>query len=420
MRHGRTPVRLVIAVALCLRQFGVAILAAPVLAGAITIGVVSGPTLGPALGTVIRWLPNLSRRLAGVGGGTPIERPYPPPPTRPGMAGYRARVHWVLSDPASWRDLAWLATEPVVGGILLLPGVAVLFGWVGLLLPGVEGWSDWLYGGDTAPARTVAAVAGAALIVAGSALAPHGLRWHSRWCALLLAPTRAAGLRLERDRLAQRVRQLTDTRADATNAQATELRRIERDLHDGAQARLAAVTITLGAAEALLDTDPGAARQLYAQARRSTQTALDELRDLVNGIHPPVLAERGLVAALQALALDSGSRLAVTGQLPGRPPEPVETAAYFAASELIANLAKHAGGSAGRVDVQHHAGRLRITVEDDGPGGADPAAGTGLSGIGRRLGAFDGSLRLSSPPGGPTTAVLEVPCELSSPKTTNS
>jgi signal transduction histidine kinase len=230
---------------------------------------------------------------------------------------------------------------------------------------------------------------------------------------VLLRPTKAAVL-------AQRVERLTRTRADAIDAQAVEIRRIERDLHDGAQARLVAVGLTLGAIERLIETDPAAARQLVAQARDASATALAELRDLVRGILPPVLSERGLGDAVRALALDTGVPVRVHVDLPGRPPAPVESAVYFAVSELVANAVRHAGATAITVNLNHRDGILRATVHDDGHGGADPARGTGLRGVERRLGSFDGTLAVRSPRGGPTEVTLEVPCALSSPKTSTS
>lgn len=406
---GHSFGRRLFAVADCLRRLGIALLAAPVFLFALLVLAVTGPTLGPFVVAATRWLPNLARSVSG----RRIERPYRRQPVEgAGWAGYRARVAWAMTDPATWRDLTWLAVEPVVGGLLLLPGVAVVFGWLGLVLPGAEDWSSWLWN-DGPAARIVAVVGGLALVAAGFALAPRALRWHGRWCEVLLAPTGAARNLLERQRLADRVQQLTETRTDATDAQAGELRRIERDLHDGAQARLAAVAITLGAAEQLLDSDPETARSLYAKARQSTQTALDELRDLVNGIHPPVLAERGLADAVRALTLDLGLRVSVTGDLAGHPPPPVESAAYFAVCELLANVAKHAGDVAVRIDLRRAGDGLHVRVDDDGPGGADASQGTGLAGIRRRLGVFDGSLQVSSPVGGPTAVTLEIPCEFS-------
>lgn len=413
-------VRRLVALLKCLSGFGLALVGVPVFAFALLIGSVSGPVLGPFIVKVTRWLPDLARRLS-TAAGRPIERPYrQPPAVGSGAAGYWARVAWVWTDVATWRDLLWLAVEPVAGGALLLPGAAVVVGWAGLFLPAVEGRSGWLVHLDGAAGRVALATGGLLLVGLGVQLAPTALRWHARWCAVLLSPTRSAQLRLDRDRLAHRVDRLTASRADATDVLASELRRIERDLHDGAQARLAAAAITLGAAEQLLDTDPDQAKRLYARARSSTQTALSELRDLVSGIHPPVLAERGLSDAIRALTLESGLRVVVSGDVPGRLPDPVESAAYFAVCELLANTAKHAAGAPTRVDLAHDGDRLRITVTDEGAGGADPAGGTGLTGVRRRLGTFDGTLRVTSPAGGPTIAVVEVPCASSSPKTISS
>jgi len=173
-------------------------------------------------------------------------------------------------------------------------------------------------------------------------------------------------------------------------------------------------------AEQLLEADPQAARLLLAEARETSAKALHELRDLVRGIHPPVLADRGLVDAVRALALDSPLSVEVEAAYSGRLPLPIESAAYFAVSELLSNATKHAEARRVTVALHHSGDRLRITVTDDGRGGADLNEGTGLRGIARRLATFDGTLSLSSPQGGPTTATMEVPCELSSPKISSS
>ncbi len=390
-----------------------------------------------------RWLANLRRQFAGWGG-VEVPRPYTPellPHRRPdgllqvrttlykteAMAAFNARWQWTWHDVASWRDLVWLGADPVVTAALLGPPVvAVIYGAWGLALPWV--WTT-VFGADFSAwygawdgNRTAGLLLGVAMVAAGVVIAPQLVNLHARWTALLLGPTREAALRL-------RVEQLTRSRADAVDAQAAEVRRIERDLHDGAQARLIAVGLTLGAIERLMDTDPAAARKLVAQTKETAEAALRELRDLVRGIHPPVLSERGLGDAVRALALDlatdvtadrttgTATDITVEGRLPGRPPAPVESAAYFAVSELIANATRHGGAATVRVALEHGAGLLRVTVTDDGSGGADPSRGTGLRGIERRLGTFDGSLTLSSPPGGPTVATLELPCVLSSPKT---
>ena len=256
------------------------------------------------------------------------------------------------------------------------------------------------------------AVMGMAFAAIGVAIGPMLLRAHGAWTALLLGPS-------ERAQLASRVRQLAATRADTLDAGVAELRRIERDLHDGAQARLVAMGMTLSAAERLLEENPAAARALLAEAREASSAALAQLRELVRGIHPPVLADRGLGDAIRALALDLRLATEVTIDLPGRLEPPVEAAAYFAVSEILTNTAKHSGAQRVWIDVRHDGKMLRVSVTDDGSGGADPSRGTGMRGIERRLAAFDGVLAVSSPPGGPTVVTMELPCVLSSPKTSS-
>jgi signal transduction histidine kinase len=217
--------------------------------------------------------------------------------------------------------------------------------------------------------------------------------------------------------LVLRVAHLAETRSEAIDTGAAEMRRIERDLHDGAQARLVAMGMTLDAAGQLIDSNPSAARALLLEARDTSVKALAELRDLVRGIHPPVLADRGLGDAVRAL--DSPLRARLASDLPGRLPAPVESAAYFAVSELLANVSKHAGAAQAWIDIRYSGGMLRVGVSDDGRGGADPARGTGLRGIERRVAAFDGVLAVHSPSGGPTAVTMEIPCALSSLKTSS-
>jgi signal transduction histidine kinase len=255
-------------------------------------------------------------------------------------------------------------------------------------------------------------VLGVAITLAGVAAAPLLLRGYGLLTLMLLAPAGQAELAL-------RVRQLTQTRTEALDTGAAEIRRIERDLHDGAQARLVAMGMTLDAAGQIIDSNPDAARALVLEARDASVKALAELRALVRGIHPPVLADRGLADAIRALALDAPARISLASDLNGRPPAPVESAAYFAASELLANVSKHAEARQTWVDIRYTDGMLRIGVTDNGHGGAEPALGTGLRGIERRLAAFDGVLAISSPPGGPTAVTMEIPCALSSPKTSS-
>jgi signal transduction histidine kinase len=217
--------------------------------------------------------------------------------------------------------------------------------------------------------------------------------------------------------LTSRIDTLTRTRRGALDTQAAELRRIERDLHDGAQARLVSLGMSLGLAEKLLATDPDAAARLLAEARSSTLSALDDLRTVMQAIHPSVLADRGLPGAIEALALDVSVPVDVTYDVPGAAPPPIESAMYFAIAECLANVVKHSHARRVTVRVEHRAGTLVAPVADDGIGGARIGAGSGLAGIASRLEAFDGNVALRSPPGGPTTVTMEVPCELSSERT---
>jgi signal transduction histidine kinase len=293
---------------------------------------------------------------------------------------------------------------PIVLGILALRGFQLAAHWAAL--PAGDSGQGVPYGFVTVSGRHSALGAGAeasALMAFGAWLVPRTIVPHLR-----------AGSDPD---LAGRVQQLTETRGHAVDAAAAELRRIERDLHDGAQARLVALGMNLRAVERVLPTSPNAALALVAEARETSVRALNELRDLIRGICPPVLADRGLGHAVQALALDTPLPTTLEIDLPGRPTPPVESACYFAVAEALANAVKHAGARTAHIRIRHSDGLLRIEVSDDGIGGADPALGTGLLGVERRLGTFDGILAVNSPPGGPTMIVMEVPCALSSPKT---
>jgi signal transduction histidine kinase len=214
--------------------------------------------------------------------------------------------------------------------------------------------------------------------------------------------------------LVRRVQRLTESRAVAVDTAAADLRRLERDLHDGAQARLVALGMHLRAVEKLIPTSPDAALALVAEARETSARALTDLRELVRGVHPPVLADRGLGDAVRALALDTPLRIETEVCLPDRLPAPIETACYFAVAEVLTNAVKHSGAREARISVTHADGVLRIAVTDFGIGGADAARGTGLAGVEKRLATFDGIMAVSSPVGGPTMVVMEVPCASSS------
>ncbi len=175
--------------------------------------------------------------------------------------------------------------------------------------------------------------------------------------------------------------------------------------------------MNLGMAEEMVNRDPAQAAALLTEARLSASTALSELRDLVRGIHPPVLADRGLEGAVKALALSCPFKVDVTFEVPGRPPAPVESAAYFAVAEALANAVKYSAATNAWIQITHEQEKLHMIVGDDGVGGAEVRPGGGLHGIERRLAAFDGTLTVVSPTGGPTTVIMELPCESSSLKT---
>jgi signal transduction histidine kinase len=305
--------------------------------------------------------------------------------------------------------------------VLLIPAAVIAWGLIGVVMPVVwkpivDHHGDNWYAMIHVTSWTTAWLSvplGVAFLVLGAWTGRLVIQGYFRWLRLLLGPTRRAELML-------RVRHLDATRTDVVEARAAEVYRIERDLHDGAQARLVSMGMMLGAAERLMLDNPAAAGGLLAEAKEASAKALTELRDLVRGIHPPVLADRGLPDALRALALDSPLRVEVEGDLPGRLAAPVESAAYFAVCELMANVAKHANAQRVWIDMRHEGGVLHFGVADDGQGGAQVAGGTGLAGVERRLAAFDGILALSSPRHGPTIVTMELPCALSLPKTSSS
>jgi signal transduction histidine kinase len=281
-----------------------------------------------------------------------------------------------------------------IQGLVLAPLIAAQ-------VPGVHAGLDWLV---APPAGVWVGLAQfVVLIPTGLLIAPAMLRGHQALARALLAPT--AGTLL-----AQRVQALSARRAQAVDDHAEALRRIERDLHDGAQARLVALSMSLGLASDMLSTDPERARQLVTEAHADSQTALSELRGLVRGIQPPVLAERGLVAAIEAVAFTLPVPVHVTAVVPPGLGVPVETALYFAVTECLTNAVKHAHACGVTVDLRTAADVIRVTVSDDGIGGAAVRNGTGLAGVARRLEALDGSLTVHSPDGGPTVVTVEVPC----------
>lgn len=373
----------------------------------IPIGV--GIVTTPWVLTGVRAFADWRRVLAAEWGGVRIPPAYRPLPED---ANPWARTFGMLGDPATWRDLRWLPVDMTAGFVTaLLPAVLLFYPLEGFaiaaglwrVLP--DGyWYGFVQVEGQASALGAAAL-GLVLLFLAHFSTPRLLQVHFQLTRAVLGAGQAE--------LSERVRVLTETRQDAVDTSAAELRRIERDLHDGAQARLVAMGMDLGTIEMLVDKDPEKAKQLVAQARRSSADALDELRDLVRGIHPPVLAERGLGDAVRALALRLPVASEVNVELSGRAEAPVESAAYFAVSEVLTNAVKHADADRIWIDLHHTEGRLRVTVTDNGRGGAVIGAGSGLAGIERRLGTFDGVLAVSSPAGGPTMVTMEIPCALS-------
>ena len=245
----------------------------------------------------------------------------------------------------------------------------------------------------------------AVLVYLGPWIVSAAVRMDTRVASDLLGPSRA-------EKLAQRVAKLTESRAGAVDAADVERRRIERDLHDGAQQRLVSLAMNLGLARATLaDELSEPARRALQEAHEEAKEALTELRELVRGLHPVVLEDRGLDAALSGIAARSPVPVRLTVDVPRRVSPTVEAVGYFIVSEALANVNKHTRATAVQVDVRLDGTVLRITVTDDGIGGADASRGTGLTGLAQRAASVDGSFGISSPLGGPTTIKVDLPCE---------
>jgi signal transduction histidine kinase len=348
----------------------------------------------------LRLFADLERRRAALVFGTPLRADYRSTADRRLVARLKAAAH----DPQRWKDLGYAAVHGSLGfvwGTVWLTLVGFTLG--SLTLPG---W--WWAMPDDAQYLTftidsweesvgVAALGVALLPVTLLVQRPLAVSqaYIARW---LLGPS-----------LAARVERLTETRAGAVDAAQSELQRIERDLHDGAQARLVALAMDLGMAEERFDRDPESARALVGEARVEAKRALAELRNLARGMRPSLLAERGLGPAIAALAARSPVPATATVDVPRKPPQQVENTAWFVVSEALANAAKHSGAERAAIWVTLRNAHLHVEVVDDGRGGADPA-GTGLKGLAQRVEALDGSLEIHSPSGGPTVVRALLPC----------
>jgi signal transduction histidine kinase len=382
-----------------------------VVAGGVAGGVLALSILGVpvllAVALAFRWLAGLERRRIGWLLGRSVDGVY-----KPWSGRLLRRVGQAWSDVQTWKDFTWHILNSVLGFGFAV-GAFSLWASVGYLLSLPLWW--WAvphaalpdFGGGWTADRWARVL----LLFAGGVLGVFVVPWI---CAALAHGHARLGRALlgasERRRLRERVTTLTETRAAAADAQTEELKRIERDLHDGAQARLVALAIDLGLAREKLTADPEAAQALLESAHGEAKDALRELRELVRGVHPAVLEDRGLDGALSGLVARSSIPVDLAVDVPERLPPAVETAAYFVVAEALANMAKHSQASRGAVRLARDGDRLLIDVSDDGVGGAEPAQGTGLSGLHGRIRALDGELRVESPAGGPTTLHAELPC----------
>jgi signal transduction histidine kinase len=323
-----------------------------------------------------------------------------------------ARLGAALADRALRRELCWVLVHGTVGLFLSLAGLTLPVNavedltyplWWRLLSPGDPNPNlvFWTVR-DTSSALAVALL-GVGLGVGFLVLAPGMARLQAWPGRRLLAPAADTDLSL-------RVAQLSATRAAALDAHATELRRIERSLHDGTQNRLVAVTVLLGATRRALTRDPCSAQAMVERAQEAAEQALAELRTVVRGILPPVLADRGLAGALAGLAADCAVPCRVDVEVPGRCAASVEATTYFLVAEALTNISRHSGAGHATITLRRRGELLLVRIEDDGKGGADQHQGSGLIGIRRRIQAHDGRLTMTSPPGGPTTLQVELPC----------
>ncbi|MEA2135548.1 MAG: hypothetical protein QOC68_3457 [Solirubrobacteraceae bacterium] len=348
-----------------------------------------------------RWMARFERRRAAITLGEPIPSTYLTPHRR-GLLGW---LHTAIGDSATWKDILWLLILlPALGLAGFTLAVSLWGAALGLVFLPAWYWAVGDTGVDlgavnvnTLDEAWIGIPVGLVLLtftVPLTRLAGIGL---ARLGRVLLAPS-------ER----RRVVELERTRAGAVDSQAAELQRIERDLHDGAQARLVALAMDLGMAQEKLDSDPAGARALVAEAHSEAKRALVELRDLSRGIYPAILTDRGIGPALSSIAAGNPVEVRLDVELDGRLPAAVEAAAYFVAVEALTNVAKHSGAEHCRVHVVHRGDRLRLDVTDDGAGGADPA-GAGLTGLRQRVEALDGTLVIEPAHPG-TTIRAELPC----------
>ena len=311
-----------------------------------------------------------------------------------------------VRDRRTWSDLGYM---------LLLGPVGIIAGTIAIAL-----WSA-AFAALLAPAIAPSAPAGSLLDqLGGGWLVAVGGRQpparparrarHARPRRRLRLARADAARSDDRAELEQRISSLEATRSGAVDSADARLRRIERDLHDGAQHRLAYIAMELGRARTKLATDPASVDALLADAHDESKVAMRELRDLVRGIHPSVLSDRGLDAALSGLAERASVPVEIRGSVGERLPPAVETAAYYVVAETLTNAGRHSGASAAHVELRREPGELVVAIGDDGHGGARRVPGSGLEGLAQRVEALDGTFEVDSPAGGPTTIVARLPC----------
>jgi signal transduction histidine kinase len=352
-----------------------------------------------------RWLAELERRLIGRLLGNQIPSPYRPDPPE---ARWWRRVAARLADPATWKDLAFLLLQLPLGIVSFTVTVTVVGGGLGLLFAPAYYWSlgdgEWIgaLSVNTLPEALAAVPVGALILLLGiPGLSALGRLYG--WLAAQLLGSNADPV------LTAQVTELQDARSRIIAAADAERRRIERDLHDGAQQRLVALALNLRMAEQRAASGDPASAELVRQAGEEANLALKELRDLARGIHPAILTNRGLPAALEDLAARATVPVEVTAAPDERLPDPVEAAAYFVVSECLANIGKHAQATSATVSVSASDGHLVVEVADDGVGGASIDDGSGVQGLVDRVGALSGMLTMESPPGEGTRVVATIP-----------
>jgi signal transduction histidine kinase len=353
-----------------------------------------------------RGLGHVERSRVAVLLDTPIGDPVPPL----AASSWLRRLWERVQNPDRWREIGYLVLALPIAVVSFTVAVVVWAGSMALaLLPlyvsSLPGGSAkfWVADVTQGPGSLAASLIG---LLGLGVVAPHVTlllgRLQIRVARWLLGPRRAA--------LEAQLERMETSRTAAVDSAEAERRRIERDLHDGAQQRLVALAATLGDARRQLDTDPEAARALVADAHEESKAALKEIRDLVRGINPFILQDRGLDAALSAVVARSPVPVELDVRLAERPPAAVESAAYFVVAEGLTNVARHADATRASVAVVRSGNRVVVEVRDDGRGGADASAGTGLQGLRDRVAALGGTMYVLSPVGGPTTITVELPC----------